>query len=89
MSWRTIRSQNNLYLQPLALPLDDVDIELELCDHLPPGVRGAAQLRQLALVLLDLCQEPGVEVPVAGHLGVEAAEHLVRGGGSSVLVSAV
>ena len=42
------------YLQSLALPLYDVDIKLELGDHLPPLVPPGAQVRQLPRVHLDL-----------------------------------
>jgi len=72
---------NGLYcsqvaLKFLALPLDDVDIELKLRNHLFPDIRVPHHVSNMAAVLLDLLQQPGVDVSVLGHLTVETLDDL-------------
>ena len=67
------------YLKSLALPLDNVDIELQLRNHLLPHVGVPHHVGDVVAVLLDLLQQPSVGVPQPGCLAVEAVDDLVRG----------
>ena len=67
------------YLKSLALPLDDVDIKLQLRNHLLPDVSVPHHVGNVPAVLLDLLQQPGVGVSVLGNLAVEAVDDLISG----------
>ena len=69
------------YLKSLALPLDDVHIELQLRNHLLPDVGVPHHVRNVAAVLLDLLQQPGVGLSELGHLAVEAVDDVISGPG--------
>ena len=62
------------FLQPLALPLHQVDVKLHPLHQLLGRLVLLSSPLQLAPVLGDLLEEPGVDLPVLGHLRVEALE---------------